>query len=844
MQKLRCHLLLSFVGLLFISTGVQAQDALQSPDDYLGYELGSQWTPHYKVINYFRHVSEVSPMVTFEQYGTTNEGRELVIVKVASEENHARLDQIRTDNLKRTGLMEGEPSTSVPIVWLSYNVHGNETSSSEAAMKTLYELVRTGNTESKQWLENTVVIMDPMINPDGRDRYVYWNKQVVGDQFNASHDAREHHEPWPGGRTNHYYFDLNRDWAWLTQKESRQRLQIYQEWMPHIHVDYHEQFYDSPYYFAPAAEPYHKAITDWQREFQYTIGKNHARYFDRNNWLYFTREVFDLFYPSYGDTYPTFNGAIGMTYEQAGHSFAGLGILKPEGDTLTLHDRLIHHHTTGMSTVEITSQNADRVVGEFETYFNNAVENPAGKYKSFVIKAGNNPDKVRALLSFLDKHKIVYGKAPRSRNIDAYNYETGTTERLSLSEDDYVVNVYQPKSVLARVLFEPRPQLVDSLTYDITAWEQHYTYGLEGFATEERLNIEPASAPEKNVSNAATGTPYAYLAEWKDMADLQMLSELLQNNIKVRYAEESFSIEGRNYEPGTLIITRNGNTRMGETFDERVQQIATSHAQQLYPVSTGFVTSGSDFGASSVEYLEAPRVALLSGEGTSSNMVGEIWHYFDRQINYPVTLINTSDFGDIEMHEYDVLIVPEGYYGDRLSDDHLSKIKEWVTHGGRLIAVKGANRLLAGKNGFALKYKSDNNSDEGEEDPNSELDIYGERQRESITGFNAGSIFKITMDNTHPLGFGYDDSYFTLKLDSDAYAYLENGWNVGVAKEGAHMSGFVGYKAKEKLANTLAFGVQNVGSGAVVYMIDNPLFRGFWYNGKLLFGNAVFMVGN
>lgn len=262
MPRLKFRFLLLLFCLIFISTGIKAQSGLQSPEEYLGYELGSTWTPHYKVMNYFRHAAEQSPLVTFEEYGTTNEGRELVIVKVTSEQNHGRLEQIRTDNLKRTGLLDGESSTNIPIVWLSYNVHGNETSSSEAALKTIYELVRPDNRETKQWLGNTVVIMDPMINPDGRDRYVHWYSETVGDQFNAYGDAREHHEPWPGGRTNHYYFDLNRDWAWLTQKESRERLEIYQEWMPHIHVDFHEQSYSSPYYFAPAAEPYHKAITD------------------------------------------------------------------------------------------------------------------------------------------------------------------------------------------------------------------------------------------------------------------------------------------------------------------------------------------------------------------------------------------------------------------------------------------------------------------------------------------------------------------------------------------------------------------------------------------------------
>ncbi|MDZ7716897.1 MAG: M14 family metallopeptidase [Balneolaceae bacterium] len=841
-KKLKTSFVFTIV-LLFVTTGLQAQNEIQSPSQYLGYELGSEWTPHYKVMNYVKYVADQSPMVNFEQYGTTNEGRELVLVQVSTEENMGRLEEIRTDNLKRAGMMEGQPVNNIPIVWLSYNVHGNETSSSEAAMKTLYELVNPGNSESKNWLQKTVVVMDPMLNPDGRDRYVHWYKETVGEQFNAHGDAREHHEPWPGGRTNHYYFDLNRDWAWLTQTESRQRMEVYQQWLPQVHVDFHEQGYTSPYYFAPAAEPFHTAITDWQRNFQYTIGKNHAKYFDQNSWLYFTGEVFDLFYPSYGDTYPIFNGSIGMTYEQAGGGYAGLGILKPEGDTLSLKDRLTHHHTTGMSTVEIASRNAEKLTAEFADYYERAQNNPAGKYKSFVIKADNNPDKIIDLLELLKKHKIEFGKATSSKSYTGYNYQTGKSERISVSEGDYIIDVRQPKSVLARVLFEPRPELVDSMTYDITAWEQHYAYGLDGYALTDRVNMESATVPVKDISNSASAGAYAYLAEWKDMADVKMLGDLLENDIKVRFAEEPFSIDGRNYEPGTLIITRNGNTQMGNKFDDQVQKIATMHNQQLYPVSTGFVESGSDFGASSVNYLERPRVALLSGDGTSSNMVGEIWHYFDKQIDYPVTLINTNDFGSIDLDDYDVLILPSGYYNDTLNESRMKEVQSWIRAGGRLIALQGANRMLAGKDGFALKSKETEDADE-EKKPEDKLDTYGERQRESIRNFNAGSIFKITMDNTHPLAFGYDDSYFSLKLSSDAYEYLDNGWNVGVAKEGAHTSGFIGHKAKDQLEHTLTFGVQNMGSGAVVYMVDHPLFRAFWYNGKLLFGNAVFMVGN
>ncbi|MDX1670960.1 MAG: M14 family metallopeptidase [Balneolaceae bacterium] len=823
---------------------IAARQALRSPSDFLGYELGTRWTPHHRVIDYFRYVADRTTMVDFEQYGTSNEGRELVIVKISSLENMKRLENIRKNNLKRAGMLPGEPDgeEKTAIVWLSYNVHGNETSSSEAAMKTLYELASPAVEKTKAWLENTVVIMDPMINPDGRDRYVHWYTETAGDRFNPHLDAREHHEPWPGGRTNHFYFDLNRDWSWLTQKESRHRINIYQQWLPHIHVDYHEQSIDDPYYFAPAAKPFHQAITEWQEEFQYVIGKNHAHYFDKNNWLYFTRQVFDLFYPGYGDTYPIFNGAIGMTYEQAGGRAAGLGVLKAEGDTLTLGDRIMHHHTTGLSTVEITSKHADRVVDEFAKYYHDALNNPGGSYKSFVIKNDSVSGNYLAMLELLNQHQVEYQIATEEGRYEAYNYRTGENERIQVRENDTIVSLYQPKSVLARIFFEPEPELTDSLTYDITAWALPYAFGVETYAVKQRISGQPFKFMGYKMDNSYRGAPYAYLATWDDFRDARFLADLLENDIVVRYSLKPFSVEGRRFDRGTLVITRTGNTRMGSAFDRKVQELATENGVKVYPASTGFVDSGVDFGSDDMHYLPPPRVAVLSGEGTSSYRVGEIWHYFERQVDYPVTLINLDDINGVEWHEYDVLILPPGIYRGSLQDSQLNDIRKWISSGGKLIAVGGANRFLAGKDGFMLKRKTEEDDEfDGTSDA---VDIYDEISRKNISQRNPGSIFSIELDHTHPLGFGYGDRYFSLKLGTSSYDFLENGWNVGVVGTDPLISGFVGHKAKSKLLETLAFGVQEIGNGSVVYMIDNPLYRGFWHNGKLLFSNAVFLVGN
>lgn len=830
--------------LSFIAATHTATAQLQSPAEFLGYELGDRYTPHHNVVSYVRHVAENSDRVTIQTYGETYENRELVQLVVTVPANHQRIDEIRTNNLKLTGLMGGEPTDlQKAIVWLSYNIHGNETSSSEAAMNTLYQLADPGNREAMEWLTNAVVIIDPMVNPDGRDRYVNWFRGITGSEYDPKVESREHSDPWPGGRSNHYYFDLNRDWAWQTQQESQMRSKIYQEWMPHVHVDFHEQGYNSPYYFAPAAEPFHEAITDWQREFQTTIGENHIKYFDREGWHYFTKQRFDLFYPSYGDTWPTFNGAIGMTYEQAGGSAAGAAVITQVGDTLTLKDRLTHHTVTGISTVEITAQNADRVVSEFESHFANGVENPAGQYKTFVVKADNDPDKIYNLLQFLDNQQIQYGRAGSSQRTNGYNYASGETERQSVEEDDIIISVYQPQSQLARVFFEPDPVLSDSLTYDITAWEAHYRFGLMGFATESRINPESdLTADEfRNAEYTGSDEPYAYIIRWNSMDDARFLAEITKQGVKSRFSTEPFQIDNREYDRGSIVITRNNNRGLGSHFDRIVRESADKHSRSLHGASSGYVQEGADFGSPDVVFIEKPDIAVFMGEGTSSLGAGEVWHFFDQQLNYPVTLFDTNRFSRVDLDNFNTIVLPSGYYSDMLNDSAGSKLTDWLSAGGTLIAIDNAVAALSGMDTFQISRKTTaDSSDEGEED---KLQLYEERNRVRAMSSTPGSIFKTTLDHTHPLAYGYKSDYYSLKTDAGAFSLIDSGWNVGTVRSGAHRSGFAGHLAKQNLENSLTFGVQSVGSGQVVYMADNPLFRGFWENGKLLMVNALFFVG-
>ena len=788
-------------------------------------------------------------MVKLEKYGETNEGRPLLLAYIASKENLNNLENIRKNNLRLAGTAMDKVAAveeTPVIVWLSYNVHGNEPSSSEAAMLTLYELVNPSNSRSAEWLKNTVVILDPCINPDGRDRYVSWENQVQGKVPVANPVSREHSEPWPGGRTNHYNFDLNRDWAWQTQIESQQRLLKYNQWLPQVHVDFHEQGYNAPYYFAPAAEPFHEVITPWQREFQTMIGRNNAKYFDANGWLYFTRERFDLFYPSYGDTYPIYNGSIGMTFEQGGHSRGGLAVVQEDGDTLTLHDRLIHHYTTGMSAIEVTSRNALKVIKEYRRYFAAAVQSPVGEFKSYVMK-NDGTDRIDRLKLLLKKNDINWSYAAAG-NLTGLNYQTGKTESFKTVAGDIIINTNQPRSNLVKVLFERMSKMSDSATYDITAWSVPFVYGIRTFGVKEFITAvsKENPLPEITTTPPAFDSTYAWVAKWNGLNSATFLAALLNNGIRVRYAEQGFRIGSNEFDKGSLIIAKASNFSFGRKLESLIAAAAQQSAVRVTAIASGFADKGFDLGSDKVRFIHTPKCALLSGREVSANAMGEIWHFFDQQLGYPITLINTDDLSRMVPGDFNVLIIPDGFYTMFTQKDKNEQLKEWVRKGGKIIALENAAAQMSSADwGFKLKGAADDKKDKEEtkKDDYSLLKKYDEREKDYISGSMPGSIFKVELDNSHPLAFGYPDSYYTLKQDENVYEFLKDGWNAGVIRKDNYVSGFTGNRLKEKLKDGTLFGMVDMGRGSVVFLADNPLFRSFWENGKLLFCNAVFLAG-
>jgi hypothetical protein len=842
--------LFAAVLIAFLNFAASAQTVLKTPEQFLGYSLGERFTRHHRVVEYMEYLSAgAGGRMVNKSYGTTNEGRPLMLSFISSPENIRRLEEIRMNNLRLAGLSRDRmaPSEDMPvIVWLSYNVHGNEASSMEAVMKTVHTLLSGQDPRTAGWLEKAVIVIDPCINPDGRDRYANWYNSVATLQGDPDQNTREHREPWPGGRVNHYYFDLNRDWAWQSQTESRSRLKVYNDWMPQVHVDFHEQSPNSPYYFAPAAEPYHEVITPWQREFQQMIGKNNAGYFDRQGWLYFTRERFDLLYPSYGDTYPVYNGAIGMTFEQGGGSRAGKAVLLEDGDTLTLAARLEHHHTTGLSTIEVSVREAARLRQEFRKFFAQAsAEIPAGGVQYYLVRRGSSPGADGGVVGeYLRRNGIDYGFAQTKLSLKGFGYRTGKDGAVSAEPGDILIPARQPRATMLRVLFEPRTKLTDSATYDITAWSLPYAFGLDAWAVTDK----PAPAgwgaadPVKTPSFVPADDAYAYVIPWQGMHSARVLARLLRDGLTVRYSTSPFTVEGRKHERGSLIVTRAANRLDGRSLGEKVRVALASVPDAhliVTAVKTGLVEQGFDFGSGDVRPIRAPRVAALAGEGIVSNGFGEVWHFFEQQLGYPLSILNVTDIAQLDLSRYDVIIMPDGNYRMLSDRNFTDALKSWVRKGGRLIAMENAVAQMANW-GLRLKKEDDKSGKDGADS----LLKYADREKNYLKGSIPGSIYRVDLDETHPLAFGYSSPFFTLKQDDHLYEFLKDGgWNVGVIRKDAHVSGFAGVKVKQRLKDGLLFAAQDLGSGTVVSFADNPIFRGFWEGGKLMFANAVFLAG-
>lgn len=837
--------------------------AVSSPADFLGYSLGKRFTPHHRVFDYCERLVAQSTRVRMEVYGQTNEGRRLFLLIITSEENHTRLSDIQADLallrqvglLKNSGRISSIINNSPAVVWLSYNVHGNEPSSSEAAMQVAYQLAAGMDEQTLNLLREVVVIIDPMLNPDGRERYVNWFQSVSGRQMVIDPASREHQEPWPGGRTNHYYFDLNRDWAWLTQAESRARVKAYRKWYPQTHIDFHEMDFNSSYFFFPAHGPIHSAFPAQTAEWGRIYGQGNAAAFDARGWLYYTEEDFDLFYPGYGDSWPSLNGAIGMTYEQGGHADGGLNVEREDRLILSLADRIAHHFTASLASLETTQKNRRRRLEDFHRFWNDSHENAArNPIQTYVILPGRDAvATARAAQLLIDQGVEVWQTSEEFKAQGATSYSAGTTAEVKCPAGTFLVHTQQTASVLVNALFDRHPAISDTFFFDITAWCFPAAFDLQTYtlarkpAVAAKL-IEQAGLPAFKLERAAR---YAYLLSWEQNGAAVAMFEIMDKSYRTYVSLRPFTFAEQRFPRGTLVIPVHGNGAP-DSLALLMQRLAEQHHVRIVAADGGQSETGIDLGSRNVRYIEPPRLAVIADDVVDDNSFGAIWYLFDQQLGRGFTTLSCAQLESAPLKKYNVIVFPHSWssYESKMDSATTVRLKNWVQDGGVLIGVQGGAIYLASEGAklTAARAKKEIGGKEDEKEKKEKQEAeklrrsrmtLEEKEKDATRQEISGAIMKLRLDTTHPLGFGLPDTIYALKISKAVFVLNDKVHNVAIYAKPPKFAGFLSAKNADWIGDTAGLTSEKVGNGRIILFADDPNFRHFWPSMMRLFTNAV-----
>ncbi|MEK6754744.1 MAG: M14 family zinc carboxypeptidase [Bacteroidota bacterium] len=835
---------------------------IPSPKSILGYEIGERFTDYRNLEKYIEKLTASSDRIKRIYYGETNEHRPLQTLIISSPKNLTRLDEIQAANKKLTdprnfkSRTDAEPIVkSLPvIVYLSYGVHGNEASSPEAAMLTAYQLCAGTDQRTLDILEHAIVIIDPNVNPDGRERYVQWANSTLGTHPNTNPFAIEHSEPWPGGRTNHYYFDLNRDWSWQTQKETRARIQMYREWMPHVHVDYHEMGYASTYFFFPAAAPFHESLPPEVKKWGQIFGRGNAEAFDRLGVAYFVGEQFDMFYPGYGDSWPTFNGAIGMTYEQAGGSRGGIAVRKPDGKILTLRDRARNHFVTSIATLETSVKNRQERLEDFYKFWEGAMTQ-ADRAKGYLILQANDPSRAAQLAATLLRQGIEVFQLQEPIQFQAQRFFSSRVTKETFPKGTYFVSLQQPEGRLIKAILEPTAVAKDTFFYDVSAWSLPVAAGLTAYSTESpmpsnaRKVTEPPEVPGTVIGEKAV---YAYLIPWERNSAVKLVWQLLEKKYSLSVARRSFQTAGRTFSPGTVVAFAGENR---DSLRSDMDRLAAVNGVDVYAVSTGLTEKGVSLGSGHVAPLKKSEIAIVTGSPVSSIDYGELWYLFEQEVQIPFTGIRATELGEIDLSKFDVLIIPDGFnYQSVFDSAKVDKMKRWVQSGGVLIGLEGGAQFLTkSKSGITTavlrsEKKEDEKTKEEKEQEKAKKEItkrqsFFEKEERDRLERIPGTVFKVLVDTTHPIGYGYPSEIHVFKSDAGPYELAESGHNVArFSKDSVQTSGYASREKAQKVADAAYIADFRIGRGRAVLFSENVTFRRFWTGlQKLLLNSILFL---
>jgi hypothetical protein len=837
--------ILSFCILFFSGFQVFAQPAyfypdggpfnpqIPTPEQFLGYAIGSHHTRHDKIVEYFRKLDALSDRMTLQVTGKTYEQREQITATFTSAQNHARIEDIRKAHL--AGQVNGNTENLPLVIHLGYNVHGNEPSSSEAAMLTAYYIVASQSAEAEKWMNDMVILMDPVINPDGRDRHTHWANMHKAEPPVADPLDREHTEIWPGGRFNHYWFDLNRDWFLGTFPETRNRIRFMHQWRPYVQTDHHEMGTNATFYFDPGKDASNNPIVP---DYLYkTIYPTYAKYFaaatDKIGSMYYTKESYDKLYPGYGSSYINFYGGAGFLFEQAssrGH------VQETNTIPITFAFTIRNQFTASLTTIRASLAEKPLLLKmRSEFYKTSKAQAAASPVKGYVFGEAADLTRTKAFVDVLLMHEIEVYTLNAPMNAGGNRFEPGSGFYVPTNQDNYT---------MVRSVFEKDITYIDSSFYDASTWSLVHAYNLP------YTELKSPMAKTNRVSSFTITTPavtksnYVYVFELTDYNAHKAIHILQTGGAIVQSAFRPFTalIDGKtkSFGYGSIVLPVNLQNISPDSLYRLVSKASSASGIAVHAIGTGYNEAGIDMGSGYVRTLKKPEVAMIIGTGVAAPEAGEIWHLLDQRLQMPITKIDILNLGRANLNRYNTLIMVSGNYA--LLDKTLTdKIKTWVQNGGTLITLKTGTEWAL-KNGFTKEKLVATDTAKGT--PKRQLFD----NATNIEGAKAmgGSIFKVDVDTTHPIGFGFTQKNVSWYRNGLTFLQPSSNPYSTVAQYTANplIGGYIHPTTLKKVQNSAAILVGAEGSGRVILFSDNPNFRGTWYGTNKLFLNALFFGGN
>ncbi len=811
-----------------------------SPEQFLGYPIGSHFTRHDMIVAYFKELARVSDKVHVQTIGKTYEERPQIVATITTPENYARLETIRQNHLATIDPSKNTPlsnsATEPVIILLGYSVHGNETSSGEAAMLNAYYLTANTSDETQKWLRESVVFVDPALNPDGRDRAANWHNSYKSFPNTTDPIDKEHIEIWPNGRTNHYLSNLNRDWLSATQVESQNRLAFFHQWYPNIQVDFHEMGANSTYYFEPTPKRTQSPIIP-QSSYDFNTvlaSKYHVHALDKIGSLYFTKEQYDNISPIYGGTYGDFYGGVAMTFEEA--STRGFEQESDNG-VLTFPYTIRNHTVMGIATVRGAVAERAGLQNLQKTFFQKAIERAkAQPTKAFVFGDSRDRSLTQHFLEVVLRHNINVYPLQADATIDGRRFESGKA---------FVVPVDQPGYYIIHSIFEETPPLTDSLYYDNTSWSLIHASGLQYAKITDlgKINRGEAVKTADILRGSIDGNraEYAYLLNWTEYNAPRALYHLLDKGVLVKSAFKPFTTKtasgkSATFGYGSLVIPVARQTISPDSLQKVVQSAAELAKVTFMAVSTGFNTEGVDLGSANIRTVRKPTIGMVVGAGTNFEEVGQTWFLMNQHLNAPISKIDISNFSKANLNRYNTLIFVSGSYA-ALDKNTVARLKLWISEGGTLITFKNAAEWAIQQDLIRERVYSDSLEKKEME----RVDFSKQEETESPRRINGG-IFSADIDISNPIAFGISERRIVFTKNSTTILLPSRNKYATVAKYDAtpYISGYVSKANINRIKNTAAILVGQEGAGKIILFADDPSYRSYWHGTDRLLMNAIF----